>query len=224
MKKIISMILVAAMMLSLALCLFSCGDDTTDGGMVNYTVTVVDENGKPVKDVVITFTSEGGEPAMKFTKSEGTVSFESDKKVSAKITSIPDGYKKGDVNKSISFDKDGKATVTLVKEQSAVTKETYTIVVVDQNGDPVSGVAVQMCTNEGCLGAMITDSQGKATYNQTPDNFKAQLSITIPENATPDEIETIIADTLPEGYTVENPTAKYEFVDGVATIVLTKVN
>ena len=206
MKKIISIILAASMLLSLSLCLFSCGDDSTDGGVVNYTVTVVDGAGNPVKGVVITFTEEGGEPAMKVTKSEGVVSFESDKKVSAKITSIPTGYKNDLVNKAISFDKDGKATVTLEKEQGTVTKETYTILVIDQNDDPVVGVAVQMCSDNGCLGAMVTNEEGKATYNQTPDNFKAQLN------------------DWPEGYTVDDPDAKYEFVDGVATIVLTKVN
>lgn len=206
MKKITSMILAVVMLLSLSICLFSCDGETEEPVTVNYTVTVVDDNGNPVKDVVITFAEEGGEPAMKFTKSEGVVSLESDKKVSAKITSIPDGYKKDQVNKAISFDKDGKATVTLEKEQGTVTKETYTILVIDQNDDPVVGVAVQMCSDNGCLGAMVTNEEGKATYNQTPDNFKAQLN------------------DWPEAYTVDDPDAKYEFVDGVATIRLTKVN
>ena len=206
MKKITSIILAVVMLLSVSVCLFSCGGDENDG-KPTYTVVVVDGAGNFVKDVVITFTEEGGEPAMKFTKSEGTVSFESDKKVSAKITVIPDEYKQDLVNTAISFDEDGLATVTLEKVQGGVAKETYTIIAVDQNGDPVEGVAVQMCADSGCLGTMVTDTEGKAVYVQTPDDtFKVQIN------------------DWPEGYILENPDAKVPFVDGVATIVLTKVN
>lgn len=203
MKKIISIILAASMLLSLSICLFSCGGDDTDGGVVNYTVFVVDDARNPVKDVVITFTEEGGEPAMKFTKSEGVVSFESDKKVSAKITSIPDGYKKDSVNKAISFDKDGNAVVTLEKEQGGVTKETYTIIAVDQHGNPVKGVAVQMCSDSGCLGTVLTGADGQATYTVAPDDtFKVQVN------------------DVPDGYAI--PVDKIPFIDGVATVVLAK--
>ena len=202
MKKIISLILAATMFLAMSVCLFSC-DDETETSPKTYTVTVVDDNGNPVKDVVITFAEEGGEPVMKFTKSDGIVSFESDKKVSAKITIIPDGYKKDLVNKAISFDKDGNFVVTLEKEQGGVAKETYTIIAVDQNGNPVKGVAVQMCSDSGCLGTVLTGADGKATYTVAPDDtFKVQVN------------------DVPDGYAI--PVDKIPFIDGVATVVLAK--
>ena len=68
-KKLLSMILVLSMILTLSISLVSCGgDDNTDNGngenngdksetpvKVTYTVTVVDQNGDPVKDVMINF-------------------------------------------------------------------------------------------------------------------------------------------------------------------------
>ncbi len=203
MKKITSMILAVVMLLSVSVCLFSCGGDKNDGKPTNYTVTVVDENGKPVKGVIITFTDEGGITDPKLTMSEGTVSFESDKKVSAKITVIPNEYKQDLVNTAISFDKDGNATITLEKAEVIVVKETYTIIALDQNNNPVKGVAVQMCADSGCLGTVLTGADGKATYTVAPDDtFKVQVN------------------DVPDGYAI--PVDKIPFIDGVATVVLAK--
>ena len=204
MKKIISLILAATMLLAMSICLFSC-DDETETSPTIYTVTVVDDNGNPVKDVVITFTPESGEFSMKVTKDEGKVTYEPAEKFTASITSVPKGYKNDAVGKTLNFDEQGNVTVVINKEVTQVTKEDYVILVVDQDGNPIEGVYVQMCADV-CLAPVLTGADGKASYNVAPDSYKAQLTY------------------LPDGYTVDDVAAKYEFVDGVATIVLTEAN
>jgi hypothetical protein len=204
MKKIISLILAATMLLAMSVCLFSC-DDETETTPKTYTVNVVDENGNPVKDVVITFTPESSDDAMMVTKDEGKVVYEAAEKFTASITSVPKGFKDDLVNQTISFDEQGNATITLKKNVTEVVKEDYVILVVDQDGNPIEGVSVQMCA-DACVKPLTTGTDGKVTYNAVPDSYKAQLN------------------DLPDGYTVDDFTAKYQFVDGMTTIVLTKVN
>ena len=204
MKKIISLILATAMLLAMSVCLFSC-DDETETTPKTYTVTVVDDNGNPVKDVVITFTSESGESDMKVTKADGKLTYEPAEKFTASVTRVPNGYKDDLVGQTISFDEQGNATIVINKNVTEAVKEDYVILVVDQDGNPIEGVFVQMCTDV-CLSPKTTGADGKVTYNVVPDSYKAQLT------------------DLPDGYTVDDITAKYEFVDGMATIVLTKVN
>jgi hypothetical protein len=67
-----------------------------------------------------------------------------------------------------------------------------------------------MCADV-CVDVKDTNAEGKVFYNVTPKDYKAQLS-------------NFSAAELPDGYTVDDIAAKYEFVDGMATIVLTKVN
>ena len=209
MKKIISLILAATMLLAMSGCLFSC-DDETETTPKTYTVNVVDENGNPVKDVVITFTSESGESDMKVTKADGKLTYEPAEKFTASVTRVPNGYKDDLVGQTISFDEQGNATITLKKNVTEVVKEDYVILVVDQDGNPIEGISVQMCADV-CVDVKETNAEGKVSYNVTPKDYKAQLSY-------------FSAAELPDGYTVDDLTAKYEFVDGMATIVLTKVN
>ena len=226
MKKIISIILAAAMLLSMSLCLFSCGDKENGGDgdqtetekKVTYTVTVLDENGNPVSGVMVEFAPKGGESFPVKTKSEGKASTTTTKELSAKIIAVPDEYEYDNIGTALTFDANGKVTVTLKKAEVA----RLTIRVIDNEGNPIEGVVVQMCSTV-CKTPVVTDENGEAFYIYE-EGFKAQLTMTIPEDATPDEIKAIVEQTLPEGYTVDDPTAKYEFIDGVATIVLTKVN
>ena len=209
MKKIISMILATAMLLAMSVCLFSC-DDETETSPKTYTVTVVDENGNPVKDVVITFTTKSGESDMKVTKADGKLTYEPAEKFTASVTRVPNGYKDDLVGQTISFDEQGNATIVINKNITEAVKEDYVILVVDQDGNPIEGISVQMCADV-CVDVKETNAEGKVSYNVTPKDYKAQLSY-------------FSAAELPDGYTVDDITAKYEFVDGMATIVLTKVN
>lgn len=60
---------------------------------------------------------------------------------------------------------------TEASTQAPSTKVTYTVTVVDQNGDAVVGVEVQMCDDKGCKLPAPTDAQGVVTFNYDPSNY-----------------------------------------------------
>lgn len=223
-KKILSAILVMAMLLTLSVALFSCkdkdkgnedkGDDTsnvkpddnkddTKPEKTKYTVTVVDHKGNPVSDVEITFHFESGMPMPFDTDENGQISQNFSSKVKASVTGVPAGYSYAKMNQQMDFDDKGNLTFTIIKEEA---KAPLMIVVVDQDGNPVSGVSVQACDSEGsCRLPVTTDENGVAFYSYESVELHAQLH-----------------GQLPDGYSVEDPSAYYDFVNGVATIKLTK--
>lgn len=195
-KKLLSMILVLSMILTLSISLVSCGgDDNTDNGngenngdnsetpvKVTYTVTVVDQNGDPVKDVMINFYPKGGTSFFYLTNKEGaTDAYRTDKEVTVSVGNIPEGYTYDNLGNKQSFDKDGNLVITVNKVQGVL----YTIRLVDQNGNPVVGAGVQMCIPGGSCVPFdnLTDADGVATKTMIENSFKAQIT------------------SLPEGYT-----------------------
>ncbi len=91
-----------------------------------------------------------------------------------------------------------------VSETAADEKITYTVTVVDQDGNPVSGVYVQLCTSENCLMPNATDASGVVTFKQNPGvTYQAKLNM------------------LPEGYTGDTETY-VDFTDNAVTITITK--
>lgn len=178
------------------------GEGVTPDGKTTYTVTVVDQDGNPVKGAVIYFNPEGGVAFPIGTDSEGKVSYSTDKKMTVSVSAVPAGYEYNKLDEEQSFDKDGKLTVTVTK--TVVDEDYFKILVVDQDGNPIEGVMVQMCADY-CKMPVVTGADGKASYAYEEGDFHAQLT------------------SLPEGYTVDDPNAYYEFVDGLATITLTKI-
>ncbi len=81
-------------------------------------------------------------------------------------------------------------------------KVTYTVTVVDSEGNPIVGAFVQLCL-DACIPA-ATDAQGKATYNVAKADYKVSFV------------------SVPEGYICENN--EFHFADGAydLTITLTK--
>lgn len=73
-------------------------------------------------------------------------------------------------------------------------KVTYTVTVVDQNGNPVAGVSIQFCDDEACKLPVATNSDGVVTAKYPASNYH----ITIAE--------------LPAGYTCEE--TEFYFEDG----------
>ena len=85
------------------------------------------------------------------------------------------------------------------------TKVTYTVTVVDQDGNPVAGVKVQMCDDSGlCLIPTATNDEGIATYKYQEGNFHVLLN------------------TLVDGYTVDDMSTYYYFEGREVTIEITK--
>ena len=211
MKKILSLILVLVMMLSIVACggkdkTPDTNDDEQQGTTdtkVTYVVTVVDTDGKAVEGAVVSFTTKGGSPIPFPTDSEGKASYKTAKEVTAAVTAVPSGYEYAKLNQKIEFDKDGKATITLTKKAE---KAPYTIKVVDQNGNAVAGVKVQMCDDAGlCLIPTATNEEGIATYKYQEGNFH------------------VLINTLADGYTVDDMSVYYYFTGREVTIEITKI-
>ena len=73
-------------------------------------------------------------------------------------------------------------------------KVTYTVTVVDANGAPVAGVAVQFCDDNGCRMPVATNAEGIVTLTDVESNFHVTIA------------------SVPEGYAED--TAEYYFEDG----------
>ncbi|MBQ7378203.1 MAG: hypothetical protein IJW70_00825 [Clostridia bacterium] len=55
-------------------------------------------------------------------------------------------------------------------------KVTYTVKVVDANGAPVEGVAVQFCDDNGCRMPVATNAEGVVTLTDVESNFHVTLA------------------------------------------------
>ena len=203
MKKILSFILVAIMLVTMSFALVACNDEEQGGGeqggdgKVKYTVTVVDEDGNPMKGATITFSPAGSMDIPFETEADGVVSYKTAKTVTAKLTGIPTGYKSAQLNKEISFDANGNATVTLTKMPD------YIVKVVDQDGNPVAGVSLQMC-DKFCVSFPKTDANGQTSTKYQEGNFH------------------VVITAVPDGYDADT-TVEYDFVGNELTIEITKI-
>ena len=63
-------------------------------------------------------------------------------------------------------------------------KLTYTVTVVDQNGDPVVGAYVQLCIGEMCNMPVATNGEGIAQIKAQPDDWEVTLANPIPAGYT----------------------------------------
>jgi len=204
MKKILSIILAAIMLVTMSFSLVACGGEEqgnqpASDGKVTYTVTVVDENGKPMKGAEITFSPAGSMDIPFETEDNGTVSYKTAKALTAKLTGIPSGYKSAQLNKDIIFDDNGNATIVLSKMPP------YVVKVVDQDGNPVAGVKVQMCDKYCVSFNAPTDANGQTSTDYREGNFRAQIL------------------ELPEGYTVDDLDDYYEFTGNEVIIEVEKI-
>ena len=78
-------------------------------------------------------------------------------------------------------------------------KVTYTVKVVDEGGNAVSGAMVQLCL-EACVPA-LTDANGVATYNLAEADYKVSFV------------------QMPEGYTAD--ATEYHFAEGTYELTIT---
>ena len=81
-------------------------------------------------------------------------------------------------------------------------KVKYTATVVDEGGNPLAGVMVQIC-KDSCMPA-ITDANGVATWNVAEDDYKVSF-----------------VDGLPEGYEYSTEETEFYFADGAYELTIT---
>jgi hypothetical protein len=67
-------------------------------------------------------------------------------------------------------------------------KVTYTVKVVDANGAPVAGAAVQFCDDNGCCMPVATNAEGIVTLCDAESNFHVTLA-SVPEGFAADTTE-----------------------------------
>lgn len=185
-------------------------DEGNDGGTsdakTNYVITVVDQNGNAVKGVEITFYVEDGVSFPRTTDEEGGAYYTTAKKVQVAVTSVPSNYDYIKLNQKQTPSANG--SLEIVVERKA--DEYFEVNVVDQYGNPVAGVTVQICA-EVCRTPQVTNEEGKAYFAYDASvEYHAQLTNGL--------------DALPEGYTIDDADQYFYFSGKVATIVVTKTN
>ena len=187
-KKFLTLLLAICMIVSV-LSLTACGgDDENDNNTDNtntdntntdntngdntatdktYTVTVLDGDNNPVAGVKLVITDEKTYPNVT-TDATGKASVQlpaDTTTVKVMVTSVPDGYVKPEKVSGVYHGvfASGATEFTLKVEKEASNKSTYTVKVVDQNGDAVVGINVQLCYNGICAAAVPTDENGEIT-------------------------------------------------------------
>lgn len=199
-------ILAVAAMIAAVLCGCSndgTGDTTAAPSAVTYSVTVVDQNGNAVPNVVVQFTDENGSTDLAVTGANGAASVESEAVMkNAVLGSIPEGY--SSTVTEFSFGNEIDLRVTLTAEEATDNSVTYTVTVVDQNNAPVTNVILQFCDEENCKLPMATDENGVVTATYEDSEYHVTLT------------------ELPDGYSSE--VTEFYFENGTElTIVLTAV-
>lgn len=85
------------------------------------------------------------------------------------------------------------------------TGATYTIKVVDEGGNPVGNVMVQLCSDSGCMPQM-TNAEGVAVYENKPEISGYKASVTV----------------YPEGYEAASEQTDYYFEDAYEVTITIK--
>ena len=169
------------------------GNDTNTDN--TYTITVVDGANNPVAGVKVmtdpgfkTYTSDA----------QGKITFESDKTgIKVAILSAPEGYDYS--SGAVSFKSNSKE-LTLTVSKAADERVTYTVTIVDQNGDAVVGAGVQLCYNGLCLPSVNTDDNGVMT-NLIKDGYEVSVLLTLPEGYSATTVSGNYHAIIPEGQT-----------------------
>ena len=76
-----------------------------------------------------------------------------------------------------------ETTADTAAETTPSGKITYIVTVVDQNGAPVAGVSIQMCTADSCLMPAPTAEDGTVRFTLAPAAYHATVAI-CPEGYT----------------------------------------
>lgn len=166
-RKLLSVLLALAMTLSLMM-LASCGadeeqDDAEAATDNTYTLTIVDNNGDPVVGAAVLFSDGSYKQATTDANGKATVELEGDT-VSVTITSLPSGCEKPDATIDGMFHgrfAAGEKNLTITVQRTSSATVTYTVKVVDQNGDEVENAYVQVCHGSICESAKPTNADGE---------------------------------------------------------------
>ncbi len=137
-----------------------------------YTVTVTDDNGAAMENVMVTI----GDTAL-YTDASGVASFELEQGSYTAVIDVPEGY----TSQSISYDfpEGGNAlTIQLTKGSAGGEEENkidYTVKIVDYYGVGVSGVNATFFSDGKAVALARGDASGVATAKLAPGVYTAKL-------------------------------------------------
>ena len=149
------------------------GNDNTNNQTTDktYTVTILDGDKNPVEGVKLVITDEKSYLTVT-TNVNGQASVQlPETKVSVMVTSVPDGYEKPEKVSGVYHGvfKTGSTDLSITLSKVASNTVTYTVKVIDQNGDAVEGMQVQLCPDGVCLAdQFITGANGEISKELTP--------------------------------------------------------
>lgn len=214
-RKIISLLLVLSLALLAAMLLSSCGEEActdhtdadTDGkcdecgaavalppsGDV-YTVTVKGEGGETVSGVALKLSTRGKESEQLVTGADGTAAYTLNKLayVRATIISVPEGY----VKPTAYFEfTEGYNTLTVILETDK--RIAHTVILKDNEGNPISDVYVQIC-QDICQTPVKTNAEGKAVITFKPEAGYLKVKVTSMASELPGYV--MVGELDEEGY------------------------
>ena len=137
-----------------------------------YTVYVVDELGTPIANAIVLF-----DGVTYYTDANGMVTFElleSDAYVFEVVA--PEGYNLEDGE--FAFGTESTVTVTIFRNLENLDNTEYKVYLVDQNGKPVTGVQVQLDSEDGSTTeAKMVDGNGCATFLLPDTNYLVTVRV-----------------------------------------------
>ncbi len=225
--KILSLLLALSLCFALTATLVACGGtgntepgetpgstDTPTDNKIAYTVTIKDKDGNAVPGVKLMISDNASVFKNAETGADGKAIVNLDaasNSLGVMLTTLPDGYvKPATVSGAFHAMFGSNREVSLEINKPVVETITYTVKVVDQNGDAVSGVELQIC-HTSCVQCDLTDANGET---------KKELSSATVEGK---QLKVGILD-VPAGYTIPAATidGAYHavFADGETTIVV----
>ncbi len=214
-KKILTVLLTLSIALTAVFSLISCTDDNNgdngndnndsngDNGNDNndskftYTITVVDEDGNGISGIEIFIADDADVLEARTTDKDGKATLVLDKKndnlgviITSKLSEYNAPAEDANGYQAVFGDKT-EATITLTKKVTETI--TYTVKVVDQNGNAVEGVTLQICHNV-CVQCDPTDAAGESKKNLEKSVSEMTLKVGIL--------------SAPEGYTIPEATVE----------------
>ncbi len=168
-----------------------------------YTVTLLDDDFNPVEGASIQIRVNGANKEVKVTDANGKVTFDvitGAVLVQAGIIDVPAEYSVKDGFELVGFE--GNKELRIV---GVIKNETYTVKVVDQDGNAVEGVQLQLCFGETCMtNKPYTNTDGIASWMVDGSLYSVDTAY-VSINKLPNEYELkegeILNDTLNANFT-----------------------
>ncbi len=135
------------------------------GKLTEYAVTVKDANGNAVSGATVNFSGKDEDSVSVVTDASGVAKTSLKAGDYTVIVSAPNGYKMDSTEYKLTAT---KTTLTVTLEKKSTVTKTYTVKVVDESGNAISGALVTVGSSYG-----TTDGSGNVSFTLLEDNYTA---------------------------------------------------